>query len=171
MDEPNTFNDLMKCAASIKSAQLAELRRNYDKQPAFVQSGLYMHERLKDIHAQNTADQLLYSEKLRAEGKEEFKNGKYDESLYKFEEALCVFRYIIPSNEKWKKEPIEDSKLTYIDFTGNNEEEKLKIKEAKIFCYLNIAACHLKSNNSKIAMDACNETLKLDPKNVKALYS
>ena len=36
--------------------------------------------------------------------------------------------------------------------------------------YLNIAACNIKSKDFETAVAACNEALKLDPYNVKALY-
>lgn len=36
--------------------------------------------------------------------------------------------------------------------------------------YLNIAACNIKSKDYETAVFACNEALKLDPYNVKALY-
>lgn len=36
--------------------------------------------------------------------------------------------------------------------------------------YLNIAACNIKTKDYETAVAACNEALKLDPYNVKALY-
>lgn len=36
--------------------------------------------------------------------------------------------------------------------------------------FLNIAACNLKTNDFEAAFEACNEALKLDPYNIKALY-
>lgn len=36
--------------------------------------------------------------------------------------------------------------------------------------YLNIAACNLKTKEFEESYAACNEALKLDPYNIKALY-
>jgi Tfp pilus assembly protein PilF len=36
--------------------------------------------------------------------------------------------------------------------------------------YLNLAASYLKVKDFKNTMDACNEALKIDEKNIKALY-
>ena len=40
----------------------------------------------------------------------------------------------------------------------------------KLLMFLNIAACNLKSKEFETAVAACDEALKLDPYNVKALY-
>ena len=36
--------------------------------------------------------------------------------------------------------------------------------------YLNIAACNIKSKDFEAAVASCNEALKMDPYNIKALY-
>lgn len=36
--------------------------------------------------------------------------------------------------------------------------------------FLNIAACNIKQKDFEAAYEACNEALKLDPYNIKALY-
>lgn len=36
--------------------------------------------------------------------------------------------------------------------------------------FLNIAACNIRIKDYETAYDACNEALKLDPYNIKALY-
>eukprot|EP01022_Parablepharisma_sp_SALTPOND_P028822 TRINITY_DN71825_c1_g1_i1.p3 TRINITY_DN71825_c1_g1~~TRINITY_DN71825_c1_g1_i1.p3 ORF type:complete len:357 (-),score=56.41 TRINITY_DN71825_c1_g1_i1:1506-2576(-) len=166
----NSFNELFKCAANIKAAQLAEKRKNFDKQPHFIQSGLYFHDKLKEVRSQPVFQQLLASEALKAEGKQEFNKGEYEIALQKFEEALSVFRYITPSNAKWREEAIEDTNLTYTDYCGESKEEQEKIKAVKVLCYLNISACCLKLKDAKNAIDASCEALKLDPYNVKAMY-
>ena len=55
-----------------------------------------------------------------------------------------------------------------MEIKGKDKNEQEKIESSKLLCYLNLAACNLKLNNSKTALDACNEALKIDPKNVKA---
>ena len=36
--------------------------------------------------------------------------------------------------------------------------------------FLNIDACNIKTNDFEAAFEACNEALKLDPYNIKAIY-
>ncbi len=76
----------------------------------------------------------------------------------------------MPKSTKWRQEPIDDATLVYVEETGNDEEEKRIIASTKLLCYINIAACQLKLNNPETAIEAANEALKLDPRNVKALY-
>jgi len=44
------------------------------------------------------------------------------------------------------------------------------IRMLKINTYLNIAACNIKTKNFKEATASCDECLKLDPQNVRAMY-
>lgn len=55
-----------------------------------------------------------------------------------------------------------------MEVKGVDGTEQGKIEALKLVCYLNLAACNLKLNNARTAIDACNEALKLDPNNVKA---
>jgi len=166
----DSFGEIMKCAASIKTAQLAEKRRVFDKQPSFIQSGLYLYGSLKMIINGSFEKRLEYAEKLHKEGKEEFSKGEIEFAQSKFEEMLCLFRFIIPLSENWKQEPIEDTKMKYVDFTGDTPDEIKKVSEFKLLAYLSIAACSLKTNNPKNAILACDEALKLEPNSIKALY-
>ncbi|KAF9897138.1 hypothetical protein BX616_006112 [Lobosporangium transversale] len=51
-----------------------------------------------------------------------------------------------------------------------SEEQKNVIKTNLAVVYANMAACHLKRNNYKRAIDVCNSALKNDPDNVKAKF-
>ena len=53
---------------------------------------------------------------------------------------------------------------------GANEYEKTQIKKLKLNTFLNIAACNIKTKDFETALQACNEALRLDPYNIKALY-
>lgn len=60
--------------------------------------------------------------------------------------------------------------MTEVDDLGKNDFEKAKIKQIKLTCFLNIAACNIKSKDFDTAIQACNEALKLDPCNTMAFY-
>ena len=64
---------------------------------------------------------------------------------------------------------MDDLYLVEMEPRGSCEAENSKMAQQKIMCYLNLAACNLKLQNARTAIDACNEALKLDPNNVKAL--
>jgi hypothetical protein len=53
---------------------------------------------------------------------------------------------------------------------GNTANEKRMIREIKISCFLNIAACSIKTKAFEPAVAACEEVLKLEPTNLQAIY-
>lgn len=57
-----------------------------------------------------------------------------------------------------------------VDYLGTTDEEKEQVRKIKISTYLNIAACNIKTKVFNEAVSACDETLKLEPDNLKALY-
>jgi len=65
---------------------------------------------------------------------------------------------------------IMDEDLEYIDFLGEDEEEKEMIQTIKIALFNNLAACYISMNDLKSARSACDEALLLDPSQVKALF-
>ena len=83
---------------------------------------------------------------------------------------MSIFRYIKSDTQRWREEGIDDKYLAEVEVKGRNEQESAKISSLKVLCYLNLAACSLKLNNLKTAIHACNEALKIDSTNVKALY-
>merc|ERR1712048_158384 len=58
--------------------------------------------------------------------------------------------------------------FNYVD--NLKEENKSKAKELKKLAELNRAACHLKLKNFEEAKKSCNNVIKDDPSNVKALF-
>jgi len=87
-------------------------------------------------------------EKVKAEGNELFKNGKFERASKKYKKAVG---YI-------------DSDYSMTD------EQKAKAKTLKSPCYLNLAACKLKSKQWKDAIENCNKALEQEPNNAKALF-
>ena len=83
-----SFNDLLRCAANIKTAQLAEKRRDFDKLPAFLQSGLYLYDRHVEIRKQDLPARISAGVNLRKEARNEFESGEYENALYKYEEVF-----------------------------------------------------------------------------------
>ena len=107
---------------------------------------------------------------IKTDANNEFAQGHFDRACRKYEEALSVWRYYEATDASWQEKGIDDDKLREVDFLGTTDEEKDQVKKIKVSTYLNIAACNIKTKVFKEAVLACDEALKLDPNNLKALY-
>jgi hypothetical protein len=78
----------MKAAVSIKSAQLDQKKRKFEKLPTFLKAGLYYSNKLEVVRAQNDFHLKLFAfEIIRDEGAREFQAKNYDRACRKFEEV------------------------------------------------------------------------------------
>lgn len=160
----------MKAAVSIKSAQLDQKKRKFEKLPSFAKASVYYSNKLETVRKQDFFPKLFAFQLIRKEADQEFLNKNYDRACRKYEEGLSIFRYYYSLDPKWSEQGIDDKDLRDVDFQGNNEFERQEAKKIKLQSYLNIAACSIKTKDFESAVHACNEALKIDPLNKKALF-
>lgn len=139
MEGKTEFDRLMKEAVALKTAQMSKSRTKFDSWPQFHQAGLYYSETFKSIRDEPGGKKIAAFELKKNEGTELFKNDEYQKALYKYEEALTVFRWVQNKNQNWKNSGIEDT-----DLTPHIEELNEESKQCVIACYLNIALCNIK---------------------------
>ena len=96
----------------------------------------------------------------------EFAQGHYDRACRRYEEALGIFRYYEATSADWHEKGIDDDHLRHVDTIGDTPEEEEMIKDVKLSCFQNIAACSIKTKSFDEAVLACGEVLKLDPSNL-----
>ena len=65
---------------------------------------------------------------------------------------------------------IRDEDVKKIEFESSNKTEVVQVQLFLINCYINIAVANTKAKNYALTIDTCNEVLRLDPFNVKALF-
>ena len=163
--EDSEFGKMMRDAVAIKSAQLSQVRKKFDSLPQFHQAGLYYADNFETMRNDTLEIKLAAFENKKREGTELFTKGEYQKALFKYEESLAVWKWIESSNKQWRNSGIDDTELTYMQ-----EDLTDKAMEAMITAYLNIALCNIKIQAFKEAVTACDEAIKLDVNNVKALY-
>ena len=67
--------------------------------------------------------------------------------------------------------PSEPQAVKFVEYDSTySDEEKQQAKVLKVTCNLNNAACKLKLKDYKQAEKLCTKVLKIDGRNVKALY-
>lgn len=99
-----------------------------------------------------TAEEKIQSlDRLKCEGNELFVAGRFELAFQKYCEALTRLDSLILAEKP-------------------GEPEYLALDKKKVVFYTNIAECKLKNGDFYAAVEACDEALKRDPKNVKALF-
>ena len=161
------FNQLMKDAVAIKSAQLSKTRKVFDTWPQFHQAGLYYGDSFQDIRNSPMEAKIEAFTAKKEEGNALFSKQEYQKALYKYEEAMTVFRWVHSANPNWKNSGggIEDSDLTVMQ-----ETDSVEATECMLTCYLNISLCNLKIAAWKEALLASEEALNIDPCNLKGIF-
>lgn len=169
MNKEGSFEDMMKTAAHIKEYQMNQDRQQFEKLPEFYKTGLYLWQTLNNVHCQSFYLKKCSYEIFRMQGIKQISHQLYEDASYTFCKALAIFKYIKSSNLNWKTDGgIKDWELEYIDDKGDSEQEKEEVTQMIISALLNMSLCELNCRNWEEVREACNEVIKLDPKNVKA---
>ena len=63
-----------------------------------------------------------------------------------------------------------DQYIVQESFQSKNEDQQKRVRCLLIECYCNIAIVSIKIENYAVALDACDQSLSIDPKHVRALY-
>ena len=170
-EEEKDFQNILNQAAQIKSYQMGLERKQFDKLPDFYKEGLYNYNSLKNIYKQSYQIKKYTYEAMKYKGIQHLNLKQYENALEQFIKCLCVFKYIICSNPKWASGGgIKDSELTYIEDKGNTDIEKQEIIIMIKNAILNISLIYLITKDYSNVRKACDEVLKYEPNNVKALY-
>ena len=112
---------------------------------------------LKVVRNKPLPERIVVFEQIKSTGTELFKEKNYVGAVYLYEKALSVFI--------WPESESDTSKVVMCP-EGLTDD----VKDCLIKIYLNIAICNIKLDRHSIADIACDEVLKLDSKNTKALY-
>jgi tetratricopeptide (TPR) repeat protein len=141
------------------------IKQNFYSLPQFQQVGLLYYSDLRPILRTSISEKVQFFTKKKAEGSDLFNKKEYCAALEKYYQGLALFKWIENKNPNWSTRQINDLDLVY-----KSEEQTEEVKSCLITSYLNIAICSLKLEQWKEAESACDEVLKIDDKNVKALY-
>ncbi|OWZ12904.1 hypothetical protein PHMEG_00013855 [Phytophthora megakarya] len=170
MSAENPFADLMTKAVKLKGAQQAQLRTQFDSWPQYFQHSLFMQESVVTVRTKPFAERITAAEEMKMTGNAHFNTEAFEEAVAEYEKALAVFKYLENKDPGWKKKGIEDDDMLIADFKCDGPEDQKRLDTLKISCYLNIAVAKFKLKEYPVCIQACDDTLELDPKNVKAYY-
>ncbi|KAJ3055116.1 hypothetical protein HK097_011429 [Rhizophlyctis rosea] len=107
------------------------------------------------------------------EGGKFYKEGKWKESLNKYERALMLLESVSMSTEVQDKRRFADRKDGKESVVEETKEGDVDIKTLDTLmqaCRLNYAACKLKLSDYPAVITQCTEVLNNDPVNLKGLF-
>merc|ERR1712048_567731 len=105
-------------------------------------------EKAKDTYSLSEDEKLAFGSGRKDVGSNLFRKGRINLALERYKKVIDMFSYI----------------------DNFQEDNKAKAKELKKVCELNRAACQLKIKDYSAAKTSCNNALKEDSLNVKALF-
>eukprot|EP01017_Pseudomicrothorax_dubius_P008695 TRINITY_DN1286_c0_g2_i4.p1 TRINITY_DN1286_c0_g2~~TRINITY_DN1286_c0_g2_i4.p1 ORF type:complete len:302 (+),score=67.01 TRINITY_DN1286_c0_g2_i4:155-1060(+) len=166
----NEINAIIERGHAARRLSDPSRRRVFDSLPAFLQHGLFCHDRFINVKKQAFAQRMMVAELLKGEGNRVLSTLNVDLALRYYEQALSIFRYISNRKGNYLQDGIHDDDLDNVIFVSMIESENVKVKALCLSLYLHLAGCYLRKNDIKNTIAACDEALHIDPNNYKALY-
>ena len=81
------LSHLMQQKSMIKSAHIGQKRKFFDRQPIFIQAGLYLYAKYLNVRNQQFHPRLFVFEVLKEQGNSLFANCHYFDAARKYEEV------------------------------------------------------------------------------------
>merc|ERR1712019_217000 len=105
-------------------------------------------EKGKETYSLSEEEKVTYGTERKEVGSNLFRKGRIDLAMERYKKVIDLVNYI----DNYK------------------EDNKVKAKDLKKTCQLNRAACQLKVHDYFAAKTSCNDALKEDSQNIKALF-
>ena len=166
------FSVLMDRAVKLKQLQTKNESIKFNSYPSFLQNTIFpTNDDVMAARKQCTfSKRLETANQMKQEGNTNFREGRLDDALNKYEMALSVFRYLENTNPQWKSEGIKDKFIVEVEYTGKDEDERQQLNQFLVNCYNNIALVSIKMQDFSLAVKACDFAIAVDTQNDKSFY-
>jgi len=131
-------------------------------------------EQAKYKYEMSNPEKLEFAEKAKEMGTAYFKKGQYENALKKYNQITEHLELEaedmdnMSDSDDEDKDGQEDEKKDPEEF--KDAEFEKRAQTLMLAAYSNVALCNLKLNDGIKAFKACEEALKIDPKNIKCLF-
>ena len=172
MNPDETFDDILRKASEIKTAQMKDKRRAWEASPEFMKNTMTFDKDESYVamrKSASVAEKIAFAAPIKEEGNELFAKGKYAQAMAKYTAAVAVFRY-------WNREQSgrEQNVVKYYDDEAVEDPDDRRAAQNLIrSIYLNAAQCMRKGNLADGPTEiiwTCTEVLAIDPSSAKAHY-
>ena len=166
------FSVLMDRAVKLKQLQTKNESIKFNSYPSFLQNTIFpTNDDVMAARKQCTfSKRLETANQMKQEGNTNFREGRLDDALNKYEMALSVFRYLENTNPQWKSEGIKDKFIFEVEYKGKDEKECQQLNQFLVNCYNNIALVSIKMQDFSLAVKACDFAIAVDTQNDKSFY-
>lgn len=185
------FNDPLRHAMGLRSAQDAKKMRMWDSCPSLFQNTIFHAEqdaRIKELRLNGTLEEkLAEATRLKEQGNGLLKRGNMEKAVESYEKGAGILRYVHCIRPDWKNDDgsykgIEDewlvvSEFDIMDDTTAALEWASDARNLVTSLYLNIALAFQKQGNFGDMKKACDEVLTdgigrhaVDPQSAKAYF-
>ena len=96
MNPDETFDDILRKASEIKTAQMKDKRRAWEASPEFMKNTMTFDKDESYVamrKSASVAEKIAFAAPIKEEGNELFAKGKYAQAMAKYTAAVAVFRY------------------------------------------------------------------------------
>lgn len=172
MNPDETFDDILRKASEIKTAQMRDKRRAWEASPEFMKNTMTFDKDESYVamrKSASVAEKIAFAAPIKEEGNDLFAKGKYAQAMAKYTAAVAVFRY-------WNREQSgrEQNVVKYYDDDAIADPDDRRAARNLIrSVYLNAAQCMRKGNLADGPAEiiwTCTEVLAIDPSSAKAHY-
>jgi len=101
-----------------------------------------------EVEPESIADRVLLANRQKEKGNNFFKTANFAEAIKCYDKGMKYFENC------W----------------GAKDDEKKSMDDTKLSLHLNLAACKLKTGDSRLAILECEKALDIDENNVKAIF-
>ena len=168
------FSVLMDRAVKLKQLQTKNESLKFNSYPSFYANTIFpANDDVMAARKQCTfSKRLETANQMKQEGNTNFRDGRLDDALNKYEMALSVFRYLENTNPQWKSEGIKDKFIVEVEYKGKDEKEYQQLNQFLVNCYNNIALVSIKMQDYSLAVKACDFAIavSVDTQKDKSFY-
>ena len=145
MNPDETFDDILRKASEIKTAQMRDKRRAWEASPEFMKNTMTFDKDESYVamrKSASVAEKIAFAAPIKEGGNDLFAKGKYAQAMAKYTAAVAVFRY-------WNREQSgrEQNVVKYYDDDAIADPNDRRAARNLIrSVYLNAAQCMRKGN-------------------------
>lgn len=170
MSGDTPFHVLMQQAVHLKSQEVDSKRRRFLSWPEHLQHSLFHADaETAALRGRALEDRVAAAEVQKEQGNTFLEQDSPWEAVHAYESALGLFRWVESRDPDWQKSGIRDEHLVLRADDAGPPEVVARARDLQGALLTNLALARIRLKQTRLALEACDCALQIDPGNVKAL--